>query len=299
MKILVFGSVNIDHTYTLPHLVRPGETISSQHYAKSEGGKGFNQGLALAKAGQETYFAGAIGADGIFLQESLQAEGVDTTGLRVLDVPTGHAVIQVDGEGHNAIVLFGRANQQITDAMIAETLARFVPGDYILLQNELNGVDRIIRQAAERGLRVVLNPSPFTQEMHQWPLEQVDWFILNEIEGKDLTGKEAPEDILAEMLRLYPHSHVVLTLGEAGAMYADAQKQVRQSAIKTQAVDTTAAGDTFTGYFLHGVLSGETIDHALETAAWASSITVSRQGAGKSIPRAAEVRAAMLATHKA
>lgn len=249
MKILVFGSVNIDHTYTLPHLVRPGETISSQHYAKSEGGKGFNQGLALAKAGQETYFAGAIGADGIFLQESLQAEGVDTTGLRVLDVPTGHAVIQVDGEGHNAIVLFGGANQQITDAMIAETLARFVPGDYILLQNELNGVDRIIRQAAERGLRVVLNPSPFTQEMHQWPLEQVDWFILNEIEGKDLTGKEAPEDILAEMLRLYPHSHVVLTLGEAGAMYADAQKQVRQSAIKTQAVDTTAAGDTFTGYF--------------------------------------------------
>ena len=130
-------------TYTLPHLVRPGETISSQHYAKSEGGKGFNQGLALAKAGQETYFAGAIGADGIFLQESLQAEGVDTTGLRVLDVPTGHAVIQVDGEGHNVIVLFGGANQQITDAMIAETLVRFVPEDYILLQNELNGVDRL------------------------------------------------------------------------------------------------------------------------------------------------------------
>lgn len=290
MKILVFGSANIDHTYNLPHLTRSGETLSSEQYTRSEGGKGFNQALALSKAGQETYFAGAVGKDGLFLAERLQEEGVDTTGLRVLDVPTGHAIIQVDAEGHNAIVLYGGANQQITDEMITQTLERFAPGDYVLLQNELNDVGRIICQAREKGLRVVLNPSPCTENVRSWPLDLVDWFILNEIEGKDLTERETPEEILKELLRLYPNSHIVLTLGEAGAVYADADTTVFQAAIPTHVVDTTGAGDTFTGYFLQSMLAGEKVETALKTAAYASSIAVSRMGAGRSIPRAAEVR---------
>lgn len=293
MKVLVFGSANIDHTYQLPHLVRPGETLSSRSYARNEGGKGFNQALALARAGQETCFAGAVGRDGLFLQESLRAEGVDTQGLRVLEEPTGHAIIQVDAQGSNAIVLYGGANQAITDEMIAETLDRFMPGDYVLLQNELNGVERIIRGAAARGLRVALNPSPCSPEIASWPLEQVDWFLLNEIEGRDLTGRDAPEEILTELLRRYPRSHAVLTLGEVGAMYGHGEERAYQPAILAQTVDTTAAGDTFTGYFLQSVLSGKPAAVALHTAAQAASIAVSRRGAGASIPRSEEVRRAL------
>ena len=125
MKLLDFGSLNIDHTYQLPHLARPGETLASDSYHKSEGGKGFNQAVALAKAGQEVYLAGAIGQDGLFLRDYLQELGVHTEQLRVLDAPTGHAMIQLDAEGQNCIILFSGTNGMITEAMIDEVLTEF------------------------------------------------------------------------------------------------------------------------------------------------------------------------------
>lgn len=293
MKLLDFGSLNIDHTYQLPHLVRPGETLASDSYHKSEGGKGFNQAVALAKAGQEVYLAGAIGQDGLFLRDYLQELGVHTEHLCVLDAPTGHAMIQLDTEGQNCIILFGGTNGMITEAMIDEVLADFGAGDYLLLQNEISHVDSILRAAHAKGMHIILNPSPMSPELLTWPLELVEWFILNEIEGADITGKTQPEEMLDELLRRYPACHVVLTLGERGSVYADATQRMDQSIVSAHTVDTTAAGDTFTGYFIHALLQGEAIQQALKTAACASAITVSRPGAGRSIPAAEEVQAAM------
>ncbi len=293
MKLLDFGSLNIDHTYQLPHLVRPGETLASDSYHKSEGGKGFNQAVALAKAGQEVYLAGAIGQDGLFLRDYLQELGVHTEHLCVLDAPTGHAMIQLDTEGQNCIILFGGTNGMITEAMIDEVLADFGAGDYLLLQNEISHVDSILRAAHAKGMHIILNPSPMSPELLTWPLELVEWFILNEIEGADITGKTQPEEMLDELLRRYPACHVVLTLGERGSIYADAAQRIDQSIVTAHTVDTTAAGDTFTGYFIHALLQGEAIQQALKTAACASAITVSRPGAGRSIPTAEEVQAAM------
>ena len=293
MKLLDFGSLNIDHTYQLPHLVRPGETLASDSYHKSEGGKGFNQAVALAKAGQEVYLAGAIGQDGLFLRDYLQELGVHTEHLCVLDAPTGHAMIQLDTEGQNCIILFGGTNGMITEAMIDEVLADFGTGDYLLLQNEISHVDSIICAAHAKGMHIILNPSPMSPELLTWPLELVEWFILNEIEGADITGKTQPEEMLDELLRRYPACHVVLTLGERGSVYADATQRMDQNIVSAHTVDTTAAGDTFTGYFIHALLQGEAIQQALKTAACASAITVSRPGAGRSIPAAEEVQAAM------
>ena len=293
MKLLDFGSLNIDHTYQLPHLVRPGETLASDSYHKSEGGKGFNQAVALAKAGQEVYLAGAIGQDGLFLRNYLQELGVHTEHLCVLDAPTGHAMIQLDMKGQNCIILFGGTNGMITEAMIDEVLADFGAGDYLLLQNEISHVDSIICAAHAKGMHIILNPSPMSPELLTWPLELVEWFILNEIEGADITGKTQPEEMLDELLRRYPACHVVLTLGERGSVYADATQRMDQSIVSAHTVDTTAAGDTFTGYFIHALLQGEAIQQALKTAACASAITVSRPGAGRSIPAAEEVQAAM------
>lgn len=290
MKLINFGSVNVDHVYQLSHLVRKGETIASTDYQKNEGGKGFNQAVALAKAGQKVYFAGAIGADGLFLKECLNGYGVDTMYLEVFDIPTGHAIIQVDEDGSNSIILYGGANRRITEEMVERVLNQFAAGDVVLMQNEICGGDIILREAARRGLRVVLNPSPITPELLTWPLEYVEWFILNEVEAEDMTGEKDPERMLDVILRKYPQSHVVLTLGEQGAVYAYETCRVHQPAVPAKAVDSTAAGDTFTGYFLHSILNGDSVESALTVAARAAAITVSRPGAAVSIPVMEEVR---------
>lgn len=289
MKLLVFGSLNIDHTYHLPHLVKEGETLSSTAYAKNEGGKGFNQAVALAKAGLDIFFAGAIGKDGLFLQDYLQSIGIDTAHIQVLDVPTGHAIIQVDAEGRNSIFLYGGANQAITEVHINQVLSHFQAGDYILLQNEISLGESILRKAHEKGMHIILNPSPISSKLLAWPLELVDWFILNEVEGRDLTGCTAPDAILDGLLARFHNAHIVLTLGEKGAIYADAACRIRQDAIPAHVVDTTAAGDTFTGYFFAAMMSNKSPADALRIAAAAASLAIAKPGAAKSIPWAKEV----------
>ncbi len=293
MKLMVFGSVNIDHTYHLPHLVREGETLSSASYEKNVGGKGFNQAIALAKAGHEVYFAGAVGTDGQFLREYMIGSHIHTDDLETLDVPTGHAIIQVDEEGRNSIILFGGANQAITRKAISRALSHLAQGDTLLLQNEISHGDEILIQAKQRGIHVVLNPSPVSKELLSWPLEYVDMFILNEVEGKDITGQEEPKAIVKALLARYPSCRIVLTLGEKGSMYADLNTCIQQEMIPTKAVDTTAAGDTFTGYFLHKLLAGADVKQALRTAAQAASIAVGRAGAAASIPTQDEVEEAL------
>lgn len=289
MKVLVFGSLNIDHVYQVPHFLRPGETMDSTAYSRNAGGKGLNQAVALARAGQDTAFAGAIGPDGLFLRDTLMEAGVDTRHVQVLDAATGHAIIQVEATGGNAILLFGGTNRMITREMAQSVLSTFAAGDCVLLQNEISCGKEILQSAKEKGLRVALNPSPASPDLHAWPLELADWLILNEVEGEDLTGASQPQAMLDELNRRFPHTAIVLTLGENGAFYRDGHQQLHQPAIPVKAVDTTAAGDTFTGYFLASVLAGKDPAFALRIAAHAAAVAVTRPGAGASIPTATEV----------
>jgi len=291
MKALVFGSMNIDHVYQLPHFLRPGETLASRSYQRTAGGKGLNQAVALVRAGQETAFAGGIGEDGLFLREMLEKEGVDTAQIDVGDTPTGHAIIHVDASGGNAIVLYGGANQCVTQAQMDRALSACAPGDLVLLQNEINLVPQIMEQAHKRGLLVALNPSPAAPEMKEWPLDKADFLLLNEVEGEDLTGQREPQAMLDALLKRCSACRIVLTLGEEGAIYADAHQRHAQPALRVQAIDTTAAGDTFTGYFLQAMLDNRPVQEALLRAACASAMAVSCPGASASIPRREEVEA--------
>ena len=293
MKMLVYGSLNIDHVYGLPHLVREGETITAVTYSKNAGGKGLNQSIALAKAGAEICMAGAIGADGLFLKEMLETSGVDTQYVSVLEGATGHAMIQVDEQAHNSIVLFPGANHKIDRAMIESVLANFERGDYLSLQNEISGLETLIELAHEKGMKIALNPSPITPELLNAPIDKVDYLVLNEIEGGEFTGETEPEKVIDALLAKYPELHIVLTLGEKGSMYAYKDERIAQCAYPVKAVDTTAAGDTFTGYFLTAMMRGETVERALKSAAMASSIAVGRPGAGASVPLREEVEAAL------
>lgn len=289
MKILNFGSLNIDYVYQVDHFVAAGETLGSSRMDRNTGGKGLNQSVAFAKAGAEIYHAGCVGQDGDFLVQYLNKTGVNTDPLRIVDTPTGNAIIQVDKHGQNCILLFGGANQAVTQEYVDAVLASFWAGDLLILQNEISCVDHLIEKAHTLGLTVVLNPSPISEALLAYPLDMVDWFILNEIEGKALTEKNGTEEIVSVMREKFPRARVVLTLGKEGAMYFDATSCVAVPAGKGKPVDTTAAGDTFTGYFFTGIALGKTPEEALRWATKASDITVTRKGAAESIPYASEL----------
>lgn len=291
MTILNFGSVNIDHVYRVDHLVRPGETIASSDYQQFSGGKGFNQSIALARAGAAVSHAGRIGADGVWLREQLAAEGADVRFLEVIDGPSGHALIQVDAAGENAIILFGGANRTFTPQDVRAILENLEAGDWLLLQNEISALPEILQMAGERGLRVVFNPAPMGAEVLGYPLDGVSIFILNEVEGEAFTGASEPDGILAGMRRRFPAATVVLTLGAAGAVFDDGTQRIRVPAQRVDAVDTTAAGDTFIGYFLAALSAGDSPQSALELATRAAAICVTRPGAAPSIPRREELDA--------
>jgi len=284
MQILNFGSINIDHVYEVEHFVRPGETLSGLSYSVFAGGKGFNQSIALARAGATTFHSGRVGKDAEWLLQRLQDEGVDTTHLHVDEAATGHAIIQVIPSGENAIVLYGGANQVVTESDLTDALSSCSPKDYLLVQNETNLVARAIRNGKELGLRIVFNPAPMSPDVRNYPLECVDIFILNETEAEGLTGKTDPDDIRVRMCEQYPESATVLTLGDKGAMYFDTNAVYQELAFAVNAVDTTAAGDTFIGYFLAEFMQSGDPAKALAQGCRAAAICVTRAGASDSIP---------------
>lgn len=288
-RVINLGSINIDHVYQVPHFVRPGETLSSTGYHRGAGGKGFNQSIALARAGQLVSHLGALGGDGGWLREKLVAEHVDTRHLHASVEPTGHAIIQVIPAGQNSIVLHGGANHSISSSALAAAFDDATSGDWLLTQNETNSVAQALSAARARGLKICLNPAPFTPAVATFPFECVDLLILNEIEGADLSGQTIPSAILDTLLSRWPHLAIVLTLGSDGAIYATRETRFQAPALRVRAVDTTAAGDTFIGYFLAAMLSGQRPQTALELAARAAAITVTRPGAADSIPFAGEL----------
>ena len=289
MKILNFGSLNIDKVYKVEHFPMPGETLSSDSYEVHVGGKGLNQSVALAKAGAQVRHAGAVGEDGGFLLDYLKSTGVDTSLVKVADVATGHAIIEVDKNGQNSILLFGGANKAVSPEYCDKVLENFGTGDVILLQNEISSVGYIMEAAYKKGMRIAFNPSPIDDSIKDMPLKYVEWMLLNETEGKCLSGKSKPEEIAAVLTEKYPCCKIVLTLGGDGVIYADKNGSIKRPALKTNVVDTTAAGDTFTGYFLHSIAIGKEPGEALEIASKASSITISRAGAAETIPFASEL----------
>ncbi|MDO5559852.1 MAG: ribokinase [Oscillospiraceae bacterium] len=291
MKILNFGSLNIDKVYQVKNFVRPGETISSESMNFFCGGKGLNQTIAIARAGSDVYHAGCIGSDGEMLKEELKRNNVNTDYVKTLDMPTGHAVIQVSESGQNCIILFGGANQAISPEQIDETLSHFSKGDIILLQNEISNLEYIIDEAYKKGMLIFLNPSPVTDKLRKLPLEKIHCLILNEIEASDIcqTQLETPADYAQLLHKKYPGSCILLTMGTKGSIYVSDHEQHFQDVYKVSAVDTTAAGDTFTGYFISAVSRGKDVKTAMNEASKASSIAVTRAGASSSIPLLAEL----------
>ncbi len=292
-RVLNLGSLNLDYVYHVDHIVLPGETIDAADVQTNCGGKGLNQSIALARAGAQVFHAGMIGEDGRELLDACRDAGVDVGLVRMVEERTGHAIIQVDRLGQNSIVLFGGANRALTASYIEEALEGFGTDDVIVLQNEVNMLPQIIEAASTRGLRIVLNPSPFDDRIAECDLSRVWLFFVNEVEGAQLTGKTEADEILSELSRMFPAANIVLTLGSQGAIALVDGVRFEQPAVPCEVVDTTAAGDTFTGFFLAEYLRSGDAARALLTAAHASSIAVSRPGAAPSVPTLAEVREAL------
>ena len=289
MKVLNFGSLNLDYVYQVESILIPGETQASKSRQIFCGGKGLNQSIALAKAGIPVYHAGLIGEGGEPLLEVCKENGVNTEFIRQIPGPCGHTVIQVDRNGQNCILLFGGSNRSMTKEFVDSVLDSFDEGDIILLQNEINELDYIIDRAYEKKMMIILNPSPFDSALEKCDLSKISLFLMNEIEGFQITGEKEPDRILAKVKELYPKAKVVLTLGGDGSVYQDETGIYRQGIFKVKTVDTTAAGDTFTGYFISSVIDGMPVQDGLKLAAKASAIAVSRPGATASIPLRSEV----------
>ncbi len=291
MKILNFGSLNIDYVYQMDHFVREGETISSDSLEIFCGGKGLNQSLALSKSGVKVWHAGAVGElDGEILTQQLEQFGIDTKNIKRVKNKTGHAIIQKNQAGQNGILLYGGANQEITKNQVDQVLNEFGKGDFLILQNEINEVGYIMEQAYGKGMRIVLNPSPMNRKIWSYPLHYVEFFILNEIEAGDICQKfGSGRELLDQLTEKFPNAKILLTLGQDGSLYKDGDQVYEQEIYRVKVVDTTGAGDTFTGYFIGGLALGETPEQALDHAAKAASIAVSRAGAAPSIPTRDEV----------
>ena len=289
MPILNFGSLNIDHVYRVDTFVLPGETKHTKSYTIHSGGKGLNQSIAAARAGSQVFHAGIAGRDGGFLVEMLQAAGVDTSLMQTSAEVSGHAIIQVADSGQNCILLYGGTNQMLTEAYVDRTLDAFGSDGFVLLQNETNLVGKIIEKAAAKGLKVAFNAAPYSEDVNAYPIDQLDWLIVNEVEGAGIIGGAADENLLQRLAERFPRAGILLTLGSRGAQCVQNGHYASIGSCKVQAVDTTAAGDTFSGYFLFGVMQGFSFAETLRLATVASALCVQRPGAANSIPTRAEV----------
>lgn len=289
MRVLNFGSLNIDYVYRVDSFVKPGETKAARSLSVYPGGKGLNQSLAMARAGIDVAHAGRVGKEGAFLIETLRSSGVDTSCVETAETATGHAIIQVDDAGSNCILLFGGANRMMETDFIDRVLSGFGRGDMLVLQNEISGMAEIMSRAKARGMTIALNPSPYEKGVESYPLGLVDIFLLNEIEAEGISGENDEEAAAARLGERFPSARVIITLGARGSLCMDRGVPVRQKAYRAKAVDTTAAGDTFSGYFLAGLIEGMDTAGAMDLAARAAALCVTRKGAADSVPFRSEL----------
>lgn len=297
MRILNFGSLNLDYVYQVDHFVMPGETIGAKGMQINPGGKGLNQSIALARAGAEVYHAGCCGSGGEWLQRLLQDAGVNTSCLRAVDAPQGSAFIQVVPSGENCIVVFPGSNHCITEEQITQTVQQFDDRDYLLVQNEINFLPVIMEKASARGMKVFLNPSPYNGTIDSLDLGMLNWLIVNEVEAEQITGCREEGAAWEKLHREYPDLSVLFTLGSAGSkaycVKNGAVEMVCQKAFPADAVDTTGAGDTYTGYFISGIMRGLPLQECMRQASMASALSVAKRGAASSIPDFREMAEAL------
>jgi ribokinase len=292
MKILVYGSLNIDLIFAVDHIVSPGETVSSSSLVTSAGGKGANQAAAMAKAGLPVYMAGKVGRDGQFLLDLLQSYGVQTGKVVHYEGATGQALIQVDKNGQNSIVLFSGGNGNVKTEEIHRAIADFDADDIVVLQNEIVHTQEIMESAKKRGMRIYLNPSPYNEKIEALPLDLVDSLFVNEIEAAalaQLPQKSTPGVSLDRLVKRFPHAEIILTAGEGGAYYGAGNIREKSEIVRVPVVDTTGAGDTFMGYYIAAREKRCSVTEALGVACKAAAIAVSRSGAMQSIPFKDEV----------
>ncbi len=294
MTIYNFGSINLDHLYQLDHFVRPGETMASESYQCLLGGKGANQSVALAQAGGGVKHVGAIHSVDTMILNQLEEFKVDVSLIETLDTPTGHAIIQLTKAAENSIILYPGANHCLSKARVDEILSAAQQGDWVLLQNETNLVDYIIESAHGKGLKVAFNPAPMDAELTKAVLPFVHLLIVNEVEAMDLVGVDTIDAAAQLLPERYPELAVLMTLGKDGVRYFDGDENLHVPAFRVDAVDTTAAGDTFIGYTLSAILSGTPIAEAMRRGCAASAICVTRLGAMAAIPSQHEVEQFLL-----
>lgn len=284
VKVLNFGSLNLDYVYHVHHFVMPGETLSAKSQKINCGGKGLNQSVALAHAGAKVYHAGCVGRGGEPLKIMLEQSGVDTQYLEGVDEIQGNAVIQVNESGENCILLFGGSNQCVEKQQIERTLSGFAEGDYLILQNEVNALPMMVDMAYERGMKIVLNPSPYDEKLKKVDFAKISWLLVNEVEAEQISGSSDPQNVWQILHDRYPRLSLVITQGKAGSICYSGKQCCRQEAYAVKTVDTTAAGDTFTGFFIAGLMEGMELSRCMKYAAIASAISVTREGAAPSIP---------------
>ncbi|EGC84904.1 ribokinase [Anaerococcus hydrogenalis] len=290
MKILNFGSLNIDIFFRVEEIVKPGETISAKSIEKRPGGKGLNQSVALAKSFDKVYHAGSVGGDGLYLIDYLKKENVDTKYIKQSEKLTGNAIIQVDDKGENSIVLYKGANFDNDEEFIDKVLDDFGENDVLVLQNEINSMKYLIDRAYEKNMKIVLNPSPITDRIKEFDYEKIDLILVNEHEAASISRKKTNDEKIAYFKNTYPNLKVVMTLGSKGSIFIAKDEKIKQDSFKVKALDTTGAGDTFTGYFVSYFYQGKDVKEAMEIASKASALSVTKKGASISIPSLDDVK---------
>ena len=290
MQIINFGSINVDRTYRVKRFPMVGETIQTSAFFCGCGGKGLNQSIAARRAGASVIHAGAIGNGGKAMEEELQRNGVDTSRLIHVDSEQGHAVILVDDEGNNEILIHQGSNGMIGEKEVREILQTIREPALVVLQNEIPCAHSIIDQAFDRGHIVVFNASPVDEEvLVSVDFSHIHWLLINEVEGNQLTGSSDPDTILRRLRQRVPKINIVLTLGTEGSVCQYGEEQFSCGSFEVPVVDTTGAGDAFTCYFLAGLAEGEHPRDAMIRASLAAGISVTRPGASSSVPQREEV----------
>lgn len=283
MTIFNLGSINADHVYRVSHLPGPGETLAATSLQTGLGGKGANMSVAAARAGSHVAHIGAIGSDGLWARNRLLEYGVDTRHIVELNVPTGHAIINVDDAGENAITLFAGANQAISEDKVASVLSAGNTGDILVTQNETNAQAVAAEIGSKLGLRVCYAAAPFDANAVKAVLPYLDFLILNAVEAQQL------EEALGIPIEDLDVADIIITLGSDGARWIGDGTDQHFDAIAVEPVDTTGAGDTFTGYVLAGLDRGLTMGQSISLAMRAAALMVTRMGTADVIPDLKEV----------
>ncbi|WP_162937916.1 ribokinase [Kiloniella sp. EL199] len=284
--IINIGSINVDHVYRVPYFVKPGETLPSKSYQRVLGGKGANQSVALSRAGENVKHIGVIGDDHTWIIDELKSSKVDTSSIEVVSVATGHALIQVDDNAENCILLFAGANHELNVDNLSNKLTGFEKGGWVLFQNEMPNLNQMISLVKEMGAKVAVNPAPFDSAAQAIDYDLVDLLIVNDLEAEELAKAKCQGD-LGKLGELCPV--VIVTRGTKGAICYSGNETIEVPAFKVEAVDTTGAGDTFVGYVLSSIAQKLPLKEAMQRASAASALAVTKAGASVAIPASAEV----------